>query len=221
VEDSSAGAPTGALGVVPITQRRASTTTIVEDQQTVVIGGLMRDSLSKSRRKIPVLGDLPVLGFLFRTSKDEVKKTNLLLVMTPYIIRDQQDLRRIFERKMQERQEFLDRYFVFEGEWQAPHDYTRANGLVEDIRQAYVELDERLRLEAESQPREVPPHEPSAPIDLPASVKSGGAPSAPAAPAANPAPAPRPRPRRARPTGENSPVLINPIARSVNFERAE
>jgi general secretion pathway protein D len=189
-----------------------------------VIGGLMRDSLSKNTRKIPVLGDLPVLGFLFRTTNDEVKKSNLLIILTPYVIRNQEDLRKVFERKMQERQEFLDRYFVFEGEWQPPRDYSRTNGLVEDIRQSYAELDERLKMEADSAPRERLGHEPSDPIDLPAAVKANGAsPGAPspAAPASNPPPAPRPRPRRTRPTGDNSPIQINPVARSVNFERAD
>ncbi|HVU03113.1 MAG TPA: type II secretion system secretin GspD, partial [Polyangiaceae bacterium] len=216
-EISEAGAPQGTIGAVPITQRRANTTTIVDDQQTVVIGGLMRDTMTKSKAKIPVLGDLPVLGFLFRSSKNEMRKTNLLLILTPYVIRDQEDLRKVFERKMQERQEFLDRYFVFEGGgWSPPRDYTRTNGLVEDIRKAYAELEERLRLEAESAPREKRQHEPTAPIDLPTSVKQGG--PAPAAAPQQPRP-PTARPRR--PRTDNSPIIINPIARSVSFDREE
>ena len=107
-----------------------------------------------------------MLGFLFRSTTNDKKKTNLLLILTPYVIRDQQDLRKVFERKMQERQEFLDRYFVFEGEWEAPRDYSRANGLVEDIRQYYAQLDEQLRLEAESAPLDKGGHEPSPPIEL-------------------------------------------------------
>ena len=209
-EISEAGTPQGTLGVVPITQRRANTTTIVEDQQTVVIGGLMRESQTKAKNKIPVLGDLPVLGFLFRSTKTQMKKTNLILIMTPYVIRDQNDLRKVFERKMQERQEFLDRYFVFEKDWEPPRDYTRTTGLVEVIRQSYFDLAERLRLEADAAPRERPEHVPSEPIDLPAGVKGG------AAPGAAPAPAPATPRRRRRPTGDNSPsITITPIARSV------
>ncbi|MBM4363545.1 MAG: type II secretion system secretin GspD, partial [Deltaproteobacteria bacterium] len=177
-EISEAGAPSGALGVVPITRRRANTTVVVDDQQTVVIGGLMRDALQKTRRKIPVLGDLPVLGFLFRSTTEQARKTNLLLILTPYVIRDQHDLRKVFERKMQERQEFVDRYFVFERPWEPPRDYARTNGLVEDTRKAYAELDERLRLEAESAPAEGRVHEASEPIELPAAVRPGAAPSA-------------------------------------------
>jgi general secretion pathway protein D len=216
-EISEAGAAQGTLGAVPITQRRANTTTIVDDQQTVIIGGLMRDTLTKTKNKIPVLGDLPVLGFLFRNSKQSMRKTNLLLIMTPYVIRDQNDLRKVFERKMQERQEFLDRYFVFERDWEPPRDYSRTKGLIEVIRQSYAELEERLRLEAEAAPREKMEHVPTEPIDLPTSVKGPG--SAPGAPApATPAPARR---RRARPTGDNAPVTITPIARSVAPDGAE
>jgi general secretion pathway protein D len=142
------------------------------------------------------------------------------------VIRDQQDLRRVFERKMQERQEFLDRYFVFQGAWEPPRDYARTNGLVENIRKAYDDLDERLRLQAESQSPAKREHEPGEPIDLPTGVRSkGGGPApgpAPAVPAPKPATPPRPatRPRR-RTENENSPVRINPIARSVNMEQTE
>lgn len=214
-EDSSRGAPEGALGVVPIKQRRANTTVVLDDQQTVVIGGLMRDSISKSRKKVPVLGDLPLLGFLFRTTHEEKKKTNLLIILTPYVIRDQMDLRKVFERKMQERQEFIDRYFVFEGQWEPPRDYSRTNGLVEEIRKSYAELDEKLRLEEESAPVEKRQHAPSEPIDLPGTVKGTGTPgAAPGTPAA-PTPAPA-APRRKKRTGDNLPIRINPIARSVD-----
>ncbi len=224
-EDSAPGAAVGALGAVPITQRRANTTIVVDDQQTVVIGGLMRDTVTKSSHKIPVLGDLPVLGFLFRTTSNTKEKTNLLLILTPYIIRDQEDLRKVFERKMQERQEFLDRYFVFEGNWEPPRDYSRANGLLEEIRKAYADLEEQLRMEEESKPLEKGGHEPSPPIELPGGVKAG-APGGAAAPGgtAPPATAPvRPRvpTRRTRPTGDDSPIRINPIARSVPADNSD
>jgi general secretion pathway protein D len=162
---------------------------------------------------------LPVLGFLFRSTSNKKDKTNLLLILTPYIIRDQTDLRKVFERKMQERQEFLDRYFVFEGQWEPPRDYARANGLLEEIRKAYADLEEQLRMEEESRPVDKGGHEPSPPIELPGGVKQGAPGGAPgAAPAPAPAPAPRARPRRQRPTGDDSPIRINPIARSVPSE---
>jgi general secretion pathway protein D len=238
-EISEAGSAVGALGVVPITKRTARTTVEVDDQQTIVLGGLMREAERKSRKKIPVLGDLPVLGFLFRHSEVTKEKLNLLLVLTPTVIHGQEDLRKIFERKMQERQEFIDRYFVFSGQdWKPPLDYAKTNGLVEEIRQAYSSVAEMHRIEEEARPKKLV-HSPGEPIDLPHSVRSGGA---GAAPAPAPAPAPRPvrppRPRQPRPKppaanpptvapppqprGElDSPIRINPIARSVNVERVE
>jgi general secretion pathway protein D len=279
-ESSDTGAAEGALGAIPVIKRTAHTTITVEDQQTVVIGGLMRETLAKSEQKIPLLGDIPVLGFLFRQQKDEKKKSNLLLILTPYIVREQADLRKIFERKMQERQEFLDRYFVFGNEtWTPPRDYSRANGLVEDIRQQYFRVEEQIRLLHESAPT-ARLHRNTQPIDLPrtptnitrqgqpgvAQPVAPGAPGVPAAPAPPGAPpatiapgqpvapppaaappvapppaapvAPPPTtapptqgrapglrppvfPRQQPRTELDSPVVLHPMARSVNVERME
>jgi len=168
-EISEAGDSAGTLGAVSINKRTASTTLIVRDQQTVVIGGLVRDFVVNNEKKIPVLGDIPVLGVLFRQSTRSTQKSNLLLVLTPYVIRDQDDLRAIFERKMQERQEFIDRYFVFNENtaWQPPRDFSRSNGLVEDIRQSILAVEEKQRLEEEAKPKGKRTHEPGEPIALP------------------------------------------------------
>jgi len=166
------------------------------------------------------------------------------------VIRDQTDLRRIFERKMQERQEFIDRYFVFsDTEWTPPIDWSRTNGLVEDIRQSYAEIEEQVRLEEESKPLDDTDRGPSSPIELPTSVREGSSselvarqssssasapantkPNTSSAPAAKPrsTPAQQRQPRQPRQRsgggrrGElDSPIIINPIARSVNVERVE
>lgn len=217
-ESSSPGAPTGALGVIPITRRTANTTVVVKDQQTVVIGGLMRDEFVTSKDKVPILGDIPILGVLFSKTSTTKRKSNLLLILTPHVIREQADLRRIFERKMQERQEFIDRYFVFATDrWEPPMDYTRSNGLVEDIRQAYFEQAERQRLEDELRPRELHDHSPSEPIDLPSGIKREGGGAAPA-----PAPRPRPAPKKkgeapAQPTPPPAPTAqVEPAAGGSN-----
>lgn len=202
---SEAGAPLeGSLGAIPINKRQAKTTLVVRDQQTVVIGGLVREAVTNERTKIPILGDIPVIGALFRTTKKTKSKTNLLLVLTPYIVRDQDDLRAIFERKMQERQEFLDRYFVFgDAEWEPPKDFERSNGLVEDIRQSQLQIAERQRLEEEAKPKGRRTHEPGQPIALPSIARSAGDDSptpATAAPATvTPTGGAVPTPRRARP----------------------
>ncbi|HET7542526.1 MAG TPA: type II secretion system secretin GspD [Polyangiaceae bacterium] len=187
-ESSAPGTTSGTLGAVSIIKRTANTTVVVQDQQTVVIGGLMSDEYTTTRTKVPVLGDLPLLGALFRSSEVQKRKKNLLLVLTPHVIRDQDDLRKIFERKMQERQEFLDRYMVFSGtDWKPPRDWSRTSGLVEDVRKAYMEIAEQERIEAESKPKETPPREPSDPIELPGDVHGVGV---GATTSAAPAPAP-------------------------------
>ncbi|HKY36004.1 MAG TPA: type II secretion system secretin GspD [Polyangiaceae bacterium] len=241
-ESSSPGASSGDLGAVSINKRTANTTVVVADQQTVVIGGLMQDAYTTNREKVPVLGDLPILGALFRTTTTVKKKTNLLLILTPHVIRDQSDLRRIFERKMQERQEFLDRYFVFsEQDWTPPRDWSRTSGLVEDIRKSYNDIKRNEELEAEANSSSLAERGLSEPLELPGAPRVGGAaapaevgrtrraPTPPATPPATapgaPAPVPAPPPALP-PQGQNdapseSPVRVSPIARSVNVERVE
>jgi general secretion pathway protein D len=158
---------------------------MVDDRQTVVIGGLMRDVQATEQTKIPILGDLPVIGALFRNTKKLASKTNLLLILTPYVINSQEDLRRVFSRKMEERQQLLDRYFVFTSEWDPPRDYSRSNGLVEEIRQAFTEARATRERELDQTPPEQKTHVPGEPLELPVELHAappGAAPSAPAAP---------------------------------------
>lgn len=203
-EISEQGAPLGGtLGAIPISKRTATTKLVVADQQTVVIGGLIRNVTSRAEEKIPVLGDIPVLGALFRKRTNTNEKRNLILVLTPYIIRSQQDLRTVFERKMQERQEYLDRYFIFSDaqEYKPPKDWSRTNGLVEDIRQAYFRLEERRRLDEITRPRDLKTHDPQRPLEMPQGARMQGASGASTSAPANEAKeAPKERRGEAPPT---------------------
>ncbi|MBS2018981.1 MAG: type II secretion system secretin GspD [Deltaproteobacteria bacterium] len=210
-EISEQGAPLGGtLGAIPISKRTATTKLVVQDQQTVVIGGLIRNVTARAEEKVPVLGDIPVLGALFRKRTNTMEKRNLVLVMTPYIIRNQQDLRTVFERKMQERQEYLDRYFIFSdsSEYKPPKDWSRTNGLVEDIRQSYFQLEEKKRLDEITRPRELKTHDPQRPLEMPQGVprSSSGGPERPNLP--NPV-------RDERPGGATPPVNVNPAVRNI------
>jgi general secretion pathway protein D len=119
----------------PTTSKRTAKTTVVaKDQETVVIGGMIQDRVTKSVQKVPVLGSLPLLGWLFRNESTKKQKTNLLLFLTPYIIRDQSDYRRIFERKMAERAEFVKRFYGDEASYETPVDYTRKLGPLSRLR---------------------------------------------------------------------------------------
>ncbi len=72
---------------IPVVETsQAETTVLIKDGVTIVIGGLMKDEKVKTVNKFPLLGDLPVLGFIFRNTDDSVKKTELVIFLTPHII---------------------------------------------------------------------------------------------------------------------------------------
>jgi general secretion pathway protein D len=166
-EISAAGAPSdqGNLGVRSISRTKAKTEVVVRDQQTVVIGGLMRDQVTTSTSKVPVLGDIPLIGALFRTKEQTKTKKNLLLFLTPYIIRSPADLRAIYERKIRERQEFVDRYFVFtDSEYEAPVDYSRTRGLLGEMIRELTQQDAERKLALEAANKPELGHEPQPPV---------------------------------------------------------
>ena len=70
----------------------ATTTVSVRNNQTVVIGGLIRDRWSKSESRVPVLGDIPLLGLLFRDEIVEKTRTELMIFLTPVVITKPHDL---------------------------------------------------------------------------------------------------------------------------------
>ncbi len=222
-EISEQGAPLGGtLGAIPISKRTANTKLVVRDQQTVVIGGLIRNVVSRAEEKVPVLGDIPVLGALFRKRQNTLEKRNLVLILTPYIIRSQDDLRTVFERKMQERQEFLDRYFVFsDNEYNPPRDYSRLNGLVEDIRQSYFQVDERRKLDEITRPKELKGHEPQRPLEMPTGPRVGSSsPASKQASPASPTPAPAQPPAAApNPAERGLPTFPSRIRRIEKIEK--
>ena len=100
----------GSTVVGPTTNKRsANTAIIVKDQQTVVVGGLIRDNITKSVRKVPFLGDIPILGWLFKIQTRRTEKTNLLIFLTPYIVRESTEMVQIRKNKSEEIKGFLER----------------------------------------------------------------------------------------------------------------
>lgn len=86
VEESSE-----ALRYTPtIAKREVKTTVTVPDRATVILSGLIREDTSQLRTKVPLLGDIPLLGFLFRSTTTVKKRTNLLIFVTPRIVTDMQ-----------------------------------------------------------------------------------------------------------------------------------
>jgi general secretion pathway protein D len=132
-------------GLGPATSKRTVKSVVtVKDQQSIVLGGLIKDGVSSTVQKVPLLGDIPIIGYLFKSTKKTITKQNLLIILTPYIIKDPTDLRRVFERKLRERREFLERYSAFrdERDYEAEIDYRRKRGLLEEINRAAAEADE-------------------------------------------------------------------------------
>lgn len=85
---------------LPVTNKRTvDTTVIVKDSQTVVIGGLIDDTTTVNENKVPVLGDIPLLGWLFRNKSDNNTKTNLYIFITPRVIRGPEEANQIFRGK--------------------------------------------------------------------------------------------------------------------------
>ncbi len=98
IEDVTAPSPD-----TPTTaKRQAETIVSMNSGSTVVIGGLIRDDKTTIEKKIPLVGDLPLVGGLFKYQKDQLQKTNLLIFITPYILSSQEDLEQITEKKKQE-----------------------------------------------------------------------------------------------------------------------
>lgn len=90
VEDILPGSPSATL---PTTSKRdIDTTTIVNNGQSIIVGGLVRDNKDITLQKVPLLGDIPILGALFRHKLENNDKTTLVIVLTPYIVKKSEDL---------------------------------------------------------------------------------------------------------------------------------
>lgn len=87
--------------------RKIKTMVNVNNGDTAVIGGLIRDEESETTKKVPLLGDLPLLGWLFKGKDTRKDKINMLVFLTPRIIRSNEDQRNLLTNKTQERLQFV------------------------------------------------------------------------------------------------------------------
>jgi general secretion pathway protein D len=100
----NAGGPT-------TSKRQVESTVVVKDNQTIVIGGLISETDGTAETKVPILGDIPLIGRLFRGTQKTSRKTNMLIFLTPHIIDEPIDLQEIYQIKWAQRQEFLRRFY--------------------------------------------------------------------------------------------------------------
>jgi general secretion pathway protein D len=175
----------------PTTSKRSVKTQIVaKDQSTIVIGGLIQERANREVRKVPVLGSLPVLGTLFRDSTTRKQKTNLLVFLTPYIIRDEGDYRRIFEKKRKEQEDFMVRFYGKKRGYQPDVDYGRKAGPLSRIHLGVTEETSRVENGGPGLPGEGMTSPPAESVP-PAGPRRRGAPAGDA-PAVDPALPPQP-----------------------------
>ena len=86
--------------ITPTTfKRTANTTVIVGDSETVVIGGIIGQDSTRTEWKVPLLGDIPVLGWLFKTNTTTTNSTNMFIFITPRIIKNPSEMARVTEEK--------------------------------------------------------------------------------------------------------------------------
>lgn len=90
---------TGGLDYTPtIAKREVTTTLTVPNNETVVISGLIREDEVSAERRIPILGSIPLLGWLFRHSVKSVERTNLLIFVTPHVVTNINDVAKLTNR---------------------------------------------------------------------------------------------------------------------------
>lgn len=89
--------------------RKIKTQIVVNSGDTAVLGGLMKDSNAEDTKKVPILGDIPLLGWLFKSHSMKSEKTNLMVFITPQIIRNPDDSGKVMDTKLSERIEFIQK----------------------------------------------------------------------------------------------------------------
>ncbi|MEW6409951.1 MAG: secretin N-terminal domain-containing protein [Nitrospirota bacterium] len=92
-----------------ITKRYANTTVVVKDGETVAIGGLLKDDEQLTIKRVPLLGDIPILGYIFRYERATREKTNLLIFLTPKVVREAADIEAITKEKKEEAERFREK----------------------------------------------------------------------------------------------------------------
>jgi general secretion pathway protein D len=88
-----ASTSTGGIQSPTFSTREAETTVVVQSSETIVIGGIIDDTVDHTRSGIPFLMDIPVIGRAFRTERDRVRRTELIVLLTPHVVRDRQESR--------------------------------------------------------------------------------------------------------------------------------
>ena len=95
---------------IGVKKREIETSITLKNKETAVLGGLTRASNNSTISKIPLLGDLPFVGWLFRNSKRERQQSNLIVFITPEIIHSAEEHKNILSKKLKERMHFIRKF---------------------------------------------------------------------------------------------------------------
>jgi general secretion pathway protein D len=98
-------------GLPKINKRKTSQVLTVKNAQTVVVSGLVQATEFETFQKIPLLGDIPIIGWLFRNSSTGSVRNNLVIFLTPHIIHGPDDLAAVYAKKVHERDEFMQQVY--------------------------------------------------------------------------------------------------------------
>jgi len=91
-----------------LAKRDIKTKISIKDGATIVVGGLMRNTTTETETKVPLLGDIPLLGWFFKNKSKENTKTNLLVFITPRVVTDPEKIKKITEEKQEEFKKIQD-----------------------------------------------------------------------------------------------------------------
>ncbi len=98
---------TGGAYSVNIDKREIKTFLTIPDGDTAVLGGLIREDLKEVMMKVPLLGDLPLIGWLFKSKLSSSEKNNLLVFVTPKVLKNREDNKNIISKKLDQRIDFI------------------------------------------------------------------------------------------------------------------
>ncbi len=151
--------------------RHIKNSVVVGDQESAVLGGLMTQKVQRFETKIPLLGDIPILGLLFRRTERKHDKANLVVLITPFVMLDSLDGVRSVERVLERRTEFLGALDRLDQMGYLPgRKPTRMRGLISEIAHQSALIDEQR---AQLRKLEHPGPGPAGPIlPTPSSIES-------------------------------------------------
>jgi general secretion pathway protein D len=141
------------LGVTTTKRRLKLDKVVARDDQPIVLGGLVQEVERESVQQVPGLGSIPLLGWLFKRKTRSRSKVNLLMVLVPHILETPDDARRIHERRMKERMEFLERETAFKRkDLSTTVNYRKKSGLLAEVNREATRMlveDDQVRVAEE------------------------------------------------------------------------